>query len=148
LKTLAIAIILSTLSCAPALSAADDAYVSFAKSLPADGYDKSLPAVPFERWLTSILPRGMIAVWGETVTDCGEQTGVPEIDKKRDMPLCVEIELREKGKSAGYLLFFVGTHKKGILKESMALYYGYIRQGEKTVELNNLKEVTKMKGNQ
>jgi hypothetical protein len=87
----------------------------------------------------------VIAVWGETVTNCGEQTGVPEIDKKRDIPLCVEIELKEKDKSVGYLLVFVGTHKKGMMKEGAALYYGYIKQGDKTVELDNLKEITEMK---
>jgi hypothetical protein len=146
LKILSLAIILTTLLWAPALPASDDAYVSFAKSLPADRYDKSLPVVPLERWLTLILPPHVVAVWGETVTDCGEQTGVPEIDRKRDMPLCVEIELKEKGKSLGYLLVFVGTHKKGLLKESVALYYGYIRQGEKTVVLKNLKEITKLTG--
>jgi hypothetical protein len=145
MKMLALTVVFSMLLCAPALSTADDAYVSFAKSLPADRYDKTLPAISLERWLTSILPLGIVAVWGETVTDCGEQTGVPEVDKKRDMPLCVEIELKEKGKSVGYLLLFVGTNKKGILKESVALYYGYIKQGEKTVQLRNLREIAKMK---
>ena len=78
------------------LTLADDDYVSFAKSLPANNYDKSLPSIPTEQWLTSILPRGIIAVWGNRVTDCGEQTGDPAIDRERDMLLCVEVELKKK----------------------------------------------------
>jgi hypothetical protein len=143
---LVLAIVLSMFLWTPSLSMADDDYVIFTKSLRVDKYDKSLPAIPLEKWLTSILPRGIVAVWSETVTDCGEQTGVPEIDKKRNMLLCVEIELREKGKSVGYLLLFVGTNRKGISKEGVSLYYGYIKQGEKNVRLKNLKEIAKMKG--
>jgi len=91
---------------------ADDDYVRFAKSLSAEKYDKSLPSVPVEQWLTSALPRGIAAAWGDNVTDCGEQTGNPAIDSERDMPLCAEIELKQKDKSVGYLLLFVGTEKK------------------------------------
>ena len=117
----------------------------FAKSLPARNYDKSLPSVPAEQWLTSILPRGIVAVWGDNVTDCGEQTGDPAIDRERDMPLCVEIELKQKDRSVGYLLLFVGTEKKSKLEETAGLYYGYIRQGDKTIDLKKLREITKLK---
>lgn len=130
---------------ASSLTLADDDYVRFAKSLPARNYDKNLPSVPTEHWLTSILPSGIVAVWGDNVTDCGEQTGDPAIDRERDMPLCIEIELKQKDKSAGYLLLFVGTEKKGKLKEAAGLYYGYIRQGGKTIDLKKLHEITKLK---
>jgi len=124
----------------------DDDYVGFAKSLPAKDFDKSLPSVPAEQWLASSLPPGIEAVWGSTVTDCGEQTGDPKIDRKRDMPLCAEIELKTKdNKLVGYLLLFVGTEKTGKTKEAAGLYYGYIKQGDKTTDLKNLQEITKLK---
>ena len=138
-------IILSILLFAYSPAMADDDYVIFAKSLPAKKYDNSLPSIPIERWLTSTLPRSIVAVWGENVTDCGEQTGNPEIDKKRDMPLCAEIELKENDKSVGYLLLFVGTEKKGKLKEAAGLYYVYTKQGGKTVNLKRLQEITKLR---
>jgi hypothetical protein len=127
----------------PAL--ADDDYVIFAKSLPAGNFDKTLPSIPTEQWLTSSLPAGIVAVWGNRVTDCGEQTGLPEIDNKRDMSLCAEIELKKRDKSVGYLLLFIGTENKGRLKESAGLYYGYIKQGDKTIVLKKLREITKLK---
>lgn len=125
---------------------ADDDYVSYAKQLEAKKYDDNLPSIPVEQWLTSVLPGGIAAVWGEYVTDCGEQTGVPKIDKKRDMPLCAEIELKKKDRLVGYLLLFVGTEKKGRLKDETTLYYGYIRKDDKTIGLKKLQEIEKMKG--
>ena len=124
---------------------ADDDYVSYAKSLPAKKFDKSLPSIPTEQWLASSLPSGIVAVWGKNVTDCGEQTGDPAIDRERDMPLCAEIEIKHNDKSVGYLLLFVGTEKKGKLKETAGLYYGYIKQGEKTIDLKKLEEISKLK---
>ena len=127
----------------PAL--ADDEYVTFAKSLLARDFDANLPSQPVEQWLISSLPGGMTASWGKYVTDCGEQTGVPAIDKERDMPLCVEIELKHEEKVVGYLMLFVGTQKKGKLKESAGLYFGNIQQGNKTIWLKKLGELTNMK---
>lgn len=145
MKILSPAIIVSMILFASSPAPADDDYVSFAKSLPAEKYDKSLPSIPAEQWLNSILPRGIVAVWGNSITDCGEQTGDPAIDRGRDMPLCAEIELKQKDKSVGYLLLFVGTEKKGKLKETAGLYYGYIKQGDKTIGLRKLQEITKLK---
>jgi hypothetical protein len=124
---------------------ADDDYVSYAKSLPAEKFDKSLPSIPTERWLASSLPPGIVAVWGKNVTACGEQTGDQEIDKKRDMPLCAEIELKRDNKSVGYLLLLVGTEKKGKKVEATGLYYGYIKRGDKTIDINKLQEAMKLK---
>jgi len=126
---------------------ADDDYVAFAKSLLARDFDTSLPAQPIEQWMTSSLPQGMTPKWGDTITDCGEQTGDPAIDKDRDIPLCVEIELKQKEKTAGYLMLFVGTQKQGKLKEQAGLYFGNFQQGNKTVWLKKLGELSKMKLN-
>ena len=60
------------------------------------------------------------------------------------MPLCVEIELRKKDKPVGYLLLLVGTEKKGTKVEAVGLYYGYIKQGDKTTDLNTLQEVIRL----
>jgi hypothetical protein len=126
-------------------SIADDDYVTFAKSLTADKYDQSLPSIPVEQWLTSILPNGIAASWGKYVTDCGEQTGVPSIDKDRDMPLCAEIEFKEDGRSVGYILLFIGTEKKGISNVNTELYYGEVRRYDVSIRLNKLGDLEIMK---
>jgi hypothetical protein len=143
IRLLAVVVFMILFKAAPAL--ADDDYVSYSKSLPAKKFDKSLPSIPTEQWLASSLPAGIVAVWRNNVTACGEQTGDPETDKKRDMPLCVEIELKKKDKFVGYLLLLVGTEKKGKEVEAVGLYYGYIAKGAKTMDLNELHEVIKLK---
>jgi hypothetical protein len=145
MKAISVAIILSMLLFGAFQAIADDEYVSYAKSLPAKKFDNSLSSIPTEQWLTSSLPTGITAVWGKKVTDCGEQTGDSEIDKKRDMPLCAEIELKKKDRLVGYLLLLVGTKKKGKNVEAVGLYYGYIKQGDKTIDLNKLQDVTRLK---
>lgn len=146
MKILIFAIILSVLLLPSSPVMADDDYIIYAKKLEARKYDNKLPSIPVERWLTLALPGGIVAVWGKNVTDCGEQTGDPETDKGRDMPMCAEIELKEKDKSVGYLLLFIGTEKKGKLKDNATLYYGYIKQGNKTIEFKKLGDIKKMKG--
>ena len=145
MKILSPAIVVFMILFVASQAMADDDYVSFAKSLPAKKYDRRLPSIPIEQWLSSALPPGVVAEWGNSVTDCGEQTGDPKIDKERDMPLCTEIEFKKKDKSVGYLLLFVGTEKKGKMKEAAGLYYGYIKQGDKTINLKRLQEITKLK---
>jgi hypothetical protein len=43
--------------------------------------------IPIQEWLRSMLPNGLVAMESRH-NDCGEQTGDPEIDKNRDMPMC------------------------------------------------------------
>jgi len=127
------------LTVSPAL--AEENYIAFAKSLLARDYDASLPAQPIGQWLMSVLPKGMTATWGEHITDCGEQTGDPAIDKERDMPLCAEIELKQKDKTIGYLTLMVGTEKKGKLRNDAGLYFGNIKRGNETVWIKKLSEL-------
>ena len=126
-------------------SIAYDNYITFAKSLTADKYDQSLPSIPVEQWLKSILPHGIVASWGKYVTDCGEQTGVPAIDKDRDMPLCAEIEFKENGRSVGYILLFIGTEKKGISNAHTGLYYGEVRRNDVSIRLNKLGDLEQIR---
>jgi hypothetical protein len=120
---------------------ADDEKVSFAKSLTAKEYDNTLPSIPIEKWLRSTLKKNIAVEWGTDITDCGEQTGNPEIDKERDIPLCADIELKENSKIIGYLLFFIGTENKGVIKEKTCLYYGYINSNDRRITFKRLSEL-------
>lgn len=110
---------------------ADDALVKKVKSLNAKHFDETLPAEPIEEWLRKHLPEEYEVIWGEYTTDCGESTG-GAADKERNMPLCVEVEIRRRAKLVGYLVLFLGIQKRGSLNEGVGLYFGYLEhQGTK-----------------
>lgn len=110
---------------------ADDALVIKAKSLSAKHFDETLTAQPIEKWLRMHIPAEYEVVWGEYITDCGENTE-SLTDKKRDIPLCAEVEIRKGTKLLGYLALFVGTQKRGLLNDSAGVYFGYLEhQGTK-----------------
>ncbi|HSB03656.1 MAG TPA: hypothetical protein VLK23_00585 [Thermodesulfobacteriota bacterium] len=145
MKTIFILTILNIVLLTFSLSIAEDDYVRFAKSLMAKDYEQSLPSIPIQEWLRSILPNGIVALWNPTITDCGEQTGDAEIDKNRDIPMCAEIELKENGTSVGYLLLMIGTQRKGNVKEYAALFSGFVTRHEKTINLRKLSDLSKMR---
>jgi hypothetical protein len=122
---------------------ADDQKVSFAKSLTAKDYDNALPSIPIEKWLRSTLQKDILIEWGTDITDCGERTGNPEIDKIRDVPLCAEVKLKKDNTVIGYLLFFIGTENEGMMKEKAALYYGYFNSDNKQITIRKLSELNK-----
>ena len=125
----------------PLGAAADDEKVLFSKSLTAKEYDHSLPSVPIEKWLRSVLNRNTVIEWSPHITDCGEQTGNPDIDKGLDIQLCAEVELKEDNKVVGYLLLFIGTEKEGLSKEKAGLYYGYINLHGKEITIKKLSDL-------
>jgi hypothetical protein len=109
---------------------ADDALVKKAKLLSAKFFDETLPTEPIEKWLRMNLPAEYDIIWGECITDCGESTG-SGLDKERDMPLCVEVEIRNET-LAGYLALYVGTQKSDLFNDSAGVYFGYLEhQGTK-----------------
>ena len=138
---LSIAGLVLLLSSMPVL--ADDR-VSFARSFPAKAYDSSLPNLPVDQWLVSQLPKGMIAVWGDYITDCGEQTGDPAVDRQRDMPLCAEVELKQDGKVVGHFLLSIGSERKGVARVYAGFFSGYVQQDKNAVTLKRLGDVIKL----
>ena len=123
---------------------AEDGVVKAAKLLTAQDFDKTLPDQPIEEWLRMHLPAGYDATWGEYATDCGEGTG-SAVDKERDMPLCAEVEIREGTKVMGYLALLVGTRKRGLLKDGVGLYFGYLEHGGNKYDFKRLGDVLKVK---
>jgi len=56
----------------------------------ASDYSELLPTQPLSEWLASVLPKRTMLVY--ELNDCGEQTGNPEIDRTRDIPICLGVE--------------------------------------------------------
>ena len=123
---------------------AEDEHVKRAMSLTARDFDRVLPDQPIEVWLRSNLPARYEIIWGEHITDCGEGTGT-EIDKERDIPICLEVVLKEGPEIKGYLALFVGTGKRGLFKEGYGLYFGYLQHGENRYNFRRLRDVLKVK---
>jgi len=123
---------------------ADDEYVKKAKSWRAQDFDRTLPDQPIEGWLRSNIPAPYAVVWGEHITDCGEGTGTA-VDKERDMPLCAEVELKDGPRVRGYLALFVGTQKRGLLKDGSELYFGYLEHRGTKNYFKRLRDVLKIK---
>ncbi len=85
---------------------------TFIKGTPAKELDSALPKMRFERWLLDVVGKGVELQW--ELNDCGEQTGDPEVDSKRDLPICAGVDAElDKGR-AFQILLAIGTQKKGI----------------------------------
>ena len=82
--------------------------------------------------------------WSEHITDCGEGTG-SAIDMQRDMPLCAEIDVMDGPKVTGNLVLLVGTQKRGLLKDGIGLYSGYLERRGTRYNFNRLSDVLKVK---
>lgn len=123
---------------------ADDEGVKRALSLTARDFDRVLPDQPIGAWLRSNLPARYEVIWGEHITDCGEGTGTA-IDKERDMPICLEVVLKEGPEIKGYLALFVGTERRGLFKGGYGLYFGYLQHEGNRYNFKRLRDVLKVK---
>lgn len=100
--------------------APDTAAISAAKNTIARDIDKTLPAVKFETWLQGLVGAPTPLTWG--VTDCGEQTGNPSLDRGRDVPICVEVIATLAGSRRLVLSLLAGSRERGLTTGALALY--------------------------
>ena len=106
---------LSPLTPSRAESASDEELLAVAISAHASQIESGLPDQPIESWLKSLVGEDVSWTWG--LNDCGEQTGVPEIDRDRDMPICAEITATDDDRAI-FLYFLVGTSLTGVAESS------------------------------
>ena len=85
---------------------------AFIKGTPAKELDSALPKMRFERWLLDVVGKGVELRW--SINDCGEQSGDPQTDAQRDLPVCAGVEAQLDGGRAFQILLAIGTEKKGI----------------------------------
>jgi hypothetical protein len=91
-----------------------------AQRAPASQLSSSLPPTPLGTWLRDQAPDGAFT-W-ET-DDCGEQTGNPQVDRARDLPLCASVQIDLPGGRRVSLSFLVGTAGRGVSGKA-AFYSG------------------------
>lgn len=97
-----------------------------ARATLASEIEAGLPEVPVASWLRSLVGAGSRLAWG--LNDCGEQTGVPEVDAARDRPVCAELEAPLPDGGSVALYFLVGSQSQGVA-ESRGLYFAGILGG-------------------
>ncbi len=74
-------------------------------------FDKSLPKISLEDFLNQATKNGTLS-WESN--DCGEQSGDPEVDSQRDIPICAQATLKAANGRTAYVSVAVGTVHKGI----------------------------------
>jgi hypothetical protein len=120
----------------PTVNAHRDAALEAAKLLmvqTASDYSELLPAQPLSVWLDSILPRRTTLIY--ELNDCGEQTGNPEIDHTRDMPICLGVEAVLLSRARKMALLFD--------KETLAFRSGFVfaEELDGTAEIDSLTDL-------
>jgi hypothetical protein len=87
------------------------AAIERAQNVLVSTFDSSLPKVTLKFFLESE-SEGAKIEW--EVNDCGEQTGDAAVDRGRDIPTCVEANLKLKDQRSVAVMVAVGSVKKGL----------------------------------
>ncbi|MGD0201796.1 MAG: hypothetical protein ABSD27_13680 [Bryobacteraceae bacterium] len=86
--------------------------------------EPSLPNRAFAQWMRDLAGTQAEIKWG--VNDCGEQTGNPALDKRRDLPMCVEAQVTPAGKRKFSVGLSVGTLHTGVKTGPAGFAYAVI----------------------
>lgn len=122
------------------------AEINAAKNTIVRDIDKTLPAVRLETWLQGVVGAPTPLTWG--VTDCGEQTGNPALDRGRDFPICVEVIANLAGSRRLVLSLLAGSRERGLTAGALALYSAAIIEPapEPITWVKTLADVSKLIG--
>jgi hypothetical protein len=143
MPALALVTLVLALSQAPQIQAAA---IQAAKNSIARDMDKTLPPVTFEAWLQGLAGTQAVLQW--SVTDCGEQTGNPALDRGRDIPMCAEVNVTLPGNRLLSLSLLVGSAGRGLTVGSLQFYSGAILDSDfkQTISIKTLAEVPRLVG--
>ena len=86
--------------------------IRLAQQIPVSALDPDLPDKPLLPWLAEALGPAAKIEW--EVTDCGEQTGNPDLDRGRDFPLCVDAVATWPDGRMAIVSVVMGSFQKGI----------------------------------
>jgi len=112
--------------------------LKFAKKISTAELDAGLKSEPFGDWIAEVAGAQAGLTW--EMNDCGEQTGDPATDNKRDIPVCVSVdaELPDRRNIAAMIL--VGTRERGLAGKP-AIYDLYWAEGTMVHRLRRLNEL-------
>lgn len=126
---------------APSVSekVSEERLITFVQGIPAKDFDSSLPKMRLERWLMDVAGKGIEVRW--ELNDCGEQTGDPAVDSKRDIPACVEATADLPGQRAFSVQIQVGTFSGKTQKP--ALRGIFVQRSKHLYEVEKLRDLPK-----
>ena len=114
------------------------AEVEMVQQLSAVELEKGLPEQRVGEWFEQSFGQDAVVCW--EANDCGEQTGDPEVDHARDIPLCVEAwAMLPRGTVYGFAVA-IGTHSKGAYGVP-SVRSVYLRKGDEVKQLDSLREL-------
>ncbi len=115
----------------------EERLITVVKGTPAKDLDSALPKMRFERWLLDVVGKGVELRW--EINDCGEQTGDPATDSKREIPVCVEAgaDLPE-GRAFGVQVSIGVTDKKPSKPKVWFIYVQMNRRAHSVERLRDL----------
>ena len=115
----------------------EERMITFVKGIPARDLDSALPKMRLERWLMDVAGKGIELRW--ELNDCGEQTGDPAMDGKREIPACIEAAADLPNQRAFAVHIQVGTF--GGKTQKPALRGIYAQVGNKLHEVQKLRDL-------
>ncbi|MBI3579563.1 MAG: hypothetical protein HY089_09175 [Ignavibacteriales bacterium] len=118
----------------------EDAAIKYAKNVSVAKLDSNLTAKPLAQWLREIIGKDATMQW--ELNDCGEQTGNPVVDRERDMPACVGLDVDLMDGRKVSMTIIIGTHKKGVFG-SPEIYYISIESNKGSHSVKRLGELEK-----
>lgn len=115
----------------------EERMITFVKGIPVKEFDSTLPKMRFERWVMDVAGEGVAVRW--ELNDCGEQSGDPAVDKKSDIPACVEASADLPSQRAFAIQIQVGTF--GGKTQKPALRGIYLQVANKLYEVPKLRDL-------
>ncbi|MBI3585741.1 MAG: hypothetical protein HY088_01265 [Ignavibacteriales bacterium] len=119
----------------------EDAAIKYAQKISVAKLDSTLTGKPLADWLRGIVGKNATIHW--ELNDCGEQTGNPEVDEKRDIPACVGLDVDLMDGRKVSMAILIGTYKKGIFG-SPEIYDIFIDSNDGYHSIKRLSEFEKI----
>lgn len=136
-KFLTIGILLAVQISAQGQQSANRA-IAFAKRIDVSTLDSKLPNQRLVKWFREVV--GPAAKIGWEVNDCGEQTG-SAADKNRDLPFCAQGQANLPDGRRVVVSIGVGTMRKGLTPQTVAIHEVVIEQEGKTRTVSQLSDL-------
>ena len=122
------------------LSELETRATSLVKRLDVSALDPDIPSQHFAEWFQQTMGAEQSISW--ELNDCGEARGNPELDKQRDMPLCVEARAQSAPQleTETSVILQVGTERKGLFAKPV-LRAIVQQEGDEFVDIKNLHDL-------
>jgi hypothetical protein len=140
-KTLFLFILSLALSWSARSQISQEEALSLIDDTPVSQLDSLLPKFPktaFPVWFKNLVGPSAKIDW--ELNDCGEMTGVPQVDQERDIPTCLEVSALLPDQRKVGVAILVGTERKG-LTDSPAVYNVYLEAGGEFYPLKRLTDL-------